>query len=374
MHIPFLLNRVDVKKFDWLTFLILCILLTIGIFFVWSASSERFLYKQLVWILTGFTLFFTLLYFDYHSFAEYSYIIYTSALFLLILLFALGSSVKGSQRWFSLGSFSVQPSEFMKIALVLVLARFLRYKKHILGLSDIGISLLLTFIPMVLIIKQPDLGTALILIPILLSILYTAGIRLFHLLVLLGTGLAISPLLWMYLLKSYQKMRIIGFLWPEKTTDWGAGYHRIQSLIAIGSGGLLGAGWGSGTQNQMKFLPERHTDFIFAVIAEEWGFLRACFVLFLYVAFIACGIGIARNTRDPFGRLVVVGLITLFATQIIINIGMNLGVAPIVGVTLPFISYGGSSMLTSFISLSIIFNVKMRSKIDLASQRLHFTN
>lgn len=352
-------------------FPIICLILTVGIFFIWSASSEKFVFKQLVWILMGFTIFFTLLYFDYLLFAHYAYIIYICVLLLLLLLLALGDSVKGSQRWFSIGAFSIQPSEFMKITLVLTLARFLRYKKYGLGLFDIGISLLLTLIPMALIIKQPDLGTALIMVPVLLSILYTAGIRLLHILIFIGTGLAVSPLLWMFLLKSYQKMRIIGFLWPEKTADWGAGYHRLQSLIAIGSGGLLGAGWGNGTQNQMKFLPERHTDFIFAVIAEEWGFLRACFVLFLYIVFLTCGIGIARSTREPCGRLIVVGLVTMFATQIVVNVCMTLGIAPIVGITLPFISYGGSSMLTSFVALSIIFNVRMRSKIDLASRYLH---
>ena len=366
-----MISNVNPKNFDWLLFPIVCIILGIGILFVWSASSETFLFKQIVWIAVGFTLFFTLLCFDYLSFAHFAYIIYACVLFLLILLLGLGSAIKGSQRWFSIGSFSIQPSEFMKITLVLTLARYLRYKNYDIKLFDIGITILLTFIPMVLIMKQPDLGTALVMVPILFSVLYTAGIRFHHLLLLIGTGLAISPLLWMYGLKSYQKSRIIGFLWPEKTTDWGAGYHRLQSLIAVGSGGFFGTGWGSGTQSQMKFLPERHTDFIFAVIAEEWGFLRACFGLCLYIVFITCGIGIARNTREPYGRIVAVGLVTMFATQILINIGMTMGIAPIVGITLPFISYGGSSMITSFIALSIIFNIKMRSKIDLASRRLY---
>ena len=361
-----MIHNVSPKNFDWLMFPIICIILAIGVVFVWSASSEKFLFKQLIWIAAGFTLFFMLFYFDYLSFAEYAYIIYGCVLFFLILLLGLGGAVKGSQRWFSVGSFAIQPSEFMKITLVLALARFLRYKKYGLGLFDIGISILLTCVPMLLIMKQPDLGTALVMVPILISILYAAGIRLYQLLMLVGTGLAISPLLWMFVLKSYQKMRIIGFLWPDKATDWGAGYHRLQSLIAIGSGGLFGAGWGNGTQNQMKFLPERHTDFIFAVIAEEWGFLRACFVIFLYIVFITCGIGIARSTREPYGRLVVIGLVTMFATQIMVNIGMTLGIAPIVGITLPFISYGGSSMVTSFVALSIIFNIKMCSKIDFA--------
>lgn len=362
-----MINSVTPKNFDWLLFPIICLILTVGVFFVWSASSEKFLFKQLVWVFMGFTLFFTLLCFDYLSFAHYAYIVYIGVLFLLVLLLGLGGSVKGSQRWFSIGSFSIQPSEFMKITLVLTLARFLRYKKYGLGLFDIGISLFLTCIPMALIVKQPDLGTALVMVPILLSILYTAGIRLYQLALFIGCGLAISPFVWLFMLKSYQKLRIIGFLWPEKTADWGAGYHRLQSLIAIGSGGFFGAGWGNGTQNQLRFLPERHTDFIFAVIAEEWGFLRTCCVLLLYIVFITCGIGIARSTREPYGRLIVVGLVTMFATQIVVNICMNLGIAPIVGITLPFISYGGSSMLTSFIALSIIFNVKMRSKIDLAS-------
>ncbi len=319
----------------------------------------------------GLTLFFTLLYFDYLSLIHYAYTIYAGVIFLLILVLVLGGSVKGSQRWISIGSFSIQPSEFMKIVLVLTLARFLRYKKYGLGLFDIGIAILLTGIPMALIVKQPDLGTALVMVPVLLSILYAAGIRLSQLLLFMGIGLAISPLLWMYMLKSYQKLRIIGFLWPEKTNDWGAGYHRLQSLIAVGSGGVFGEGWGNGTQNQMKFLPERHTDFIFAVIAEEWGFLRACLVLILYIVFITCGLGIARSTREPCGRLIAVGLVTMFATQIVVNICMTLGIAPIVGITLPFISYGGSSMLTSFIALSILFNIKMRSKIDLGSRHFH---
>ncbi|MFO0793070.1 MAG: rod shape-determining protein RodA, partial [Candidatus Brocadiaceae bacterium] len=364
---------INTRNFDWFMFPVVCIILTVGIFFVWSASSEKFLFKQLVWIAIGFTLFFTLLYFDYLSFAHFAYVIYACVLFLLILLLGLGSAVKGSQRWFSIGSFSFQPSEFMKITLVLTLARYLRYKKYNPGLFDIGFALLLTVIPMLLIMKQPDLGTALVLVPVFFAIIYTAGIRLSHLLLLIGAGMGISPLLWMFALKPYQKMRIIGFLWPDKTTDWGAGYHRLQSLIAVGSGGLFGAGWGNGTQNKMNFLPERHTDFIFAVIAEEWGFLRTCFLLIVYITFIACGIGIARNTREPYGRLVVTGLVTMFATQIMVNIGMTLGVAPIVGITLPFISYGGSSMLTSFIALSIIFNIKMHSKIDLASRSLYDT-
>src|SRR3990172_1324155 len=200
-----MIRSVSPRNFDWLMFPIICIILAIGVLFIWSASSEKFLFKQLVWIATGLTLFFILLYFDYLSIAHYAYIIYACVIFLLILVLGMGGAVKGSQRWFSIGSFSVQPSEFMKITLVLTLARFLRYKKYGIVLFDIGVSYFLTFIQMVLIMKQPDLGTALVLVPILLSILYTAGIRLYHLFMLIGAGLAISPLVWMFMLKSYQK-------------------------------------------------------------------------------------------------------------------------------------------------------------------------
>ena len=222
------------RNFDWLMFPIICIILAIGVLFIWSASSEKFLFKQLVWIAMGLTLFLSSSILTIFHFPT-MHISFTHAYsFSLILVLGTGGAVKGSQRWFSIGSFSVQPSEFMKITLVLTLARFLRYKKYGIGLFDIGVSLLLTFIPMALIVKQPDLGTALVLVPILLSILYTAGIRLHHLFILIGAGLAISPLAWMFMLKSYQKMRIIGFLWPEKATDWGrvtTGFSHLLRLV-----------------------------------------------------------------------------------------------------------------------------------------------
>src|SRR3990170_6509440 len=193
-----MIRSVSPRNFDWLMFPIICIIVAIGVLFVWSASSEKFLFKQLVWISMGLTLFFILLYFDYLSIAHYAYIIYACVIFILILVLGIGGAVKGSQRWFSMGSFSVQPSEFMKITLVLTLARFLRYKKYGIGLFDIGVSLLLTFIPMALIVKQPDLGTALVMVPILLSVLYAAGIRRSHLFLLIGAGLAVSPIMWVF--------------------------------------------------------------------------------------------------------------------------------------------------------------------------------
>lgn len=344
-------------------FPIVCLILTASLFFVWSASSKEYAYRQVLWIGLGFAIFFLLLKLDYSRIGRYSYLYYFIALFLLLLVLVIGRSIHGSKRWFSFGIFSIQPSEFMKIAYVLALSRYLTYKNVRDSFFSLLIPLGLTIVPVALIAKQPDLGTSMILIPIFCAIIFVAGIRFRYLVSLICIGLGSAPLFWMFLLKGYQKARIIGFLWPDKDRDWGAGYHRLQSLIAVGSGGLFGEGWASGTQSQLKFIPEQHTDFIFSVIAEEFGFFRVCFILGLYFLFILCGIGIAIKSRDPFGRLLVVGLVMMFSTQIFINVGMTLGIAPITGLTLPFMSYGGSSMLSSFIALAIIINVRIRSKI-----------
>jgi rod shape determining protein RodA len=244
-------------------------------------------------------------------------------------------------------------------------------KKSISGFSGVIFPLALTLLPMALIIKQPDLGTSLILLPIFFAIMFVAGTRIKYIFVLIAFGLASIPLFWFFMLKGYQKARVVSFLWPDTVSSWGEGYHRMQSLIAVGSGGSFGSGWGSGVQSQLNFLPQGHTDFIFSVIAEEWGFYRSCAILCLYIVFLACSIGIAVNTRDAYGRLIVAGFTAMFASQILINVAMTIGLAPITGLTLPFISYGGSSLISSFIALSFMFNVRMRSRIALASEEFY---
>ena len=271
---------------------------------------------------------------------------------MLLLVLLVGTTINGARRWFTLGSISIQPSEFMKIVYVLALSKYLSLKKDHNSFFDLLVPLILTFIPITFIAKQPDLGTSMILLPMFCAIIFTAGIKLKYLFSLIGIGIASVPLLWIFVLKSYQKGRVIGFLWPDKNSDWGAGYHRLQSLIAVGSCGVYGSGWGSGVQSQLNFIPEQHTDFIFSVIAEEMGFLKVCAILGLYMILIFCGLGIAVKSRDTQGRLIVVGCITMFATQIFVNIGMTLGISPITGLPLPFMSYGGSSMLSSFIACS----------------------
>lgn len=359
------------KRFDWLMFLTICLLLTVGIFFVWSASSERFAYRQAIWIVLGMIVFFGLLIFDYTSIAKYSNIFYLIAFFGLILVLLFGKTVYGAKRWLALGPVSIQPSEFMKIALVMALSRYFTYKRDASVISNIVFPLSLTILPMALIIKQPDLGTSLVLLPIFFAVLYIVGTRFKHILSVMIIGLVSMPLLWYFLLKSYQKARIIGFLWPDVVNEWGTGYHRIQSLIAVGSGGWFGSGWGNGIQSQLNFLPQGHTDFIFSVIAEEWGFFRSSAILVLYLVFLACSVGIALNTRDMYGKLIVIGFTAMFATQIIINVAMTIGLAPITGLTLPFISYGGSSLLSSFVALSLMFNVRLRTKVIFAKEEFY---
>lgn len=313
-------------------------------------------------------MFFLLLRIDYLDIVKHAYWLYILWIAILIAVLFLGSSIRGARRWFDLGVFSFQPSEFMKIILVLALARYLMYKDNYKSFRILMISLAFTLLPMALVFKEPDLGTGLILLPIFFTMVFVTGARMRHLLALIPMGLASLPLVWLFLLRDYQKDRVIGFLWPGQGQDLAAAYHRLQSLVAIGSGGLLGQGWGKGVQTQLNILPEPHTDFIFSVIAEEWGFLRTLGVIALFITFLIGILGNARRIKEPVGRLLLIGLLTMFATQALVNIAMALGVAPITGLNLPFVSYGGSSLISSFIALSLIINVGMRSKVVLARE------
>jgi rod shape determining protein RodA len=364
-------GRKFLLRFDWLLFLLTLALLGIGVIFIWSASSRHYAYKQILWITVGLSIFIILLRFDYKKIAKYSYFYYFAGLCVLVIVLFFGVSIRGTRRWLDFGPVSFQPSEFIKIILILSLAKYLTYKKNYRTLQGVFYPLILTVVPMALVAKQPDLGTSLLLIPIFFSMLFVTGARLKHLLSIIGLGMASFPLMWFFVLRDYQKDRIIGFLWPAKASVIGAGYHKLQSLIAIGSGGLFGSGWGGGTQTQLGLLPERHTDFIFSVIAEEWGFLRTVFVLCLILLFLVIGIGIASKTREPTGRLISVGVVTMFATQFLLNVAMCLGLAPISGFTLPFVSYGGSSILSSFIALSFLINIRIRTKIAFAQEEFY---
>jgi rod shape determining protein RodA len=259
-----------------------------------------------------------------------------------------------------LGPFSIQPSEMAKVAVIIVLARY--YAKLIntdgLTLRDLMFPVLLTAIPFALIVRQPDLGTAMVIALIAGAMTLFAKIERRAFSWLLVTFALLIPSVWFFL-RGYQKQRILTFLNPDRD-PLGAGYHIIQSKIAIGSGMLTGKGFLKGTQNALSFLPEQHTDFIFSVLAEEWGLMGTLTVIFLFLFIIAWGLRIAGRCRDPFGTLLAVGVTAMIAWQALINIGMVMGLMPVVGVTLPFVSYGGSSIITMMMGIGLLMNVSMR--------------
>jgi len=358
-------DRRLIKNFDmWIV--ILCLILgATGIAAIYSAThlntfySDLFL-KQILWFGAGLAVMLLITLFNYRILKELSYIIYGLSLILLLGVLFFGKSALGAQRWLRIGPFSFQPSEFAKLAFIIVLAGYLTPEgmaKRILHLRDLFVPLLLLIPPFILVMEQPDMGTALVFIVILFGMLYFAGFKIWQLLILIGIGAAILPAAWLFL-RDYQRMRILVFLNP-KMEPLGAGYALTQSRITIGSGKLFGKGFLHGTQTQLRFLPKQHTDFIFSVLGEEFGFLGAIVLLFLFLLLIYRSMK-AASTRDMFGRLLVAGIISGFAFQIFVNIGMSIGLVPATGLPLPFISYGGSSLLFTFTGIGIILNVRMR--------------
>ncbi|MBU4477952.1 MAG: rod shape-determining protein RodA [Candidatus Omnitrophica bacterium] len=353
------------KNIDYVLGLILIVLLIFGLVALFSASYQKqldtgksFVLTQMVWIFIGLIIVFFVTLPGYHSFLSASYILYGLDIFLLLLVLVMGKTALGAQRWISIAGIGVQPSEISKIVTILALARMIgdnpQRLKTVRGL--IGPALMV-LIPMLLIFKQPDLGTALVFAPIFLSMLWVGGIRLKYLIIALAAGITCLPLGW-YLLKDYQRDRLLVFINPD-LDPLGAGYTINQSKIAIGSGMCMGKGWLTGTQNQLNFLPERHTDFIFSVVGEEWGFIGTAIVLFVFLLLVMRGLKIAETTNDISGKLIAVGVTTMLALHVIINIGMTLGLMPVVGMPLPFISYGGSALISNLIAVGFLFNVRM---------------
>lgn len=365
------------KNFDFVLFLTAVLIFVIGLAFLHSATYQQphkyngllpqsFLIRQIIWFFLGLCIGAVLLKVHYQRWLELAYPLYTLNFILLLLVLVLGQTKLGAQRWISFGNIGFQPSEFSKLVIVLTLARYLGQRK-IPHLSASGgamhsrvlvVSFLICLAPFGLIVKQPDLGTALTLIPILFALLYVWGAHFKTLLLILAAAALSSPLLWQ-MLKSYQKRRILVFINPN-IDPLGAGYTIIQSKIAIGSGGLFGKGWLAGTQNQLNFLPERHTDFIFSVVGEEWGFIGAVVLLILYLILIWRSFNIAQQTASSAGRILACGIIVLLSFQIVINIAMTMGLVPVVGLPLPLISYGGSSLLTSMVCIALLLNIGMR--------------
>ena len=354
------------KQMDYLLLAVMLLLLVGGWFIMYSASYQESLstginysYKQIIWIGIALVVFVIILFIDYRFLLRYSFVIYGLILILLLLVLFKGQARFGARRWLGWGGITIQPSELAKIGILLAITRYLVMDiERRETFRYILITGLLLAVPLFLIFKQPDLGTAVIFVPTVLVMLFVAGIRWRYVLIGGAAAMASAPFLWT-LLKDYQKNRILSFLHPE-SDPFGAGYSIIQSKIAIGSGGVLGKGWLGGTQNRLNFIPERHTDFIFSVIGEEWGFAGAIIILILFFIVIAAGFGIARKAPDTGGRILATGIITLFSVQAIVNVAMTIGLVPITGLTLPFISYGGTSIVVTVAMIGLLQNIYMR--------------
>jgi len=356
------------KQFDWFLFLAAVLLCILGIAAIlsttWgSENSIRILDKQVIAAVAGIFLIFILTFLNYQIFKNYAYIFYIFMIFTLLAVLFFGKEIRGTKGWFDFVFFQFQPTEFAKIVLLIILAKYfssISGKPH--QIKHILVSGILTFIPVGLILAQPDLGSALILVLLWVLMLLVSGIKKEYIALLFFLGLGLFLLAWNHALAPYQKDRILSFVNPMRD-PLGAGYHMIQSKIAIGSGKLFGRGLGHGPQSQLNFLPDQHTDFIFAVISEELGFLGAIILLFLLCFLLLRIVKISKRVKDEFGLMLTLGTCFLFLIQIFINIGMNIGVLPVTGVPLPFLSYGGSALLFSFIILGILESITVRRAV-----------
>ncbi|HET6515633.1 MAG TPA: rod shape-determining protein RodA [Thermodesulfovibrionales bacterium] len=364
------IDRLLLKNFDWVTLGLITALSVIGVMTIYSATRSplsgempSFYIKQVYWLVLSILVLIAFVSFDYIWLSRLSPLFYGIGISLLVLVFFLGRTGMGAQRWLNAGIFSFQPSEVFKLIYVIAIARHLSALQEKIGLlSLIKMFLLLVALPLILIIKQPDLGTGVILLFVFLLVTAAKGLQKKVIALLIVLGLISVPFLGNIFwegLKDYQKNRLVVFLEPDVDPS-GVGYHINQSKVAIGSGKVFGKGYLRGTQGPFRFLPEKHTDFVFAVFAEEWGFAGSGFLLFLYLAFILRGLDTARKAKDDFGRLLAMGISLMFAVYFFVNIGMTLGIMPVVGVPLPFMSYGGTALLTNFIAAGVLINIRTR--------------
>ena len=354
-------------NFDWVLLTLIMIISFIGLFNIYSAGyslddfkQETLYIKQFQWIITGLVLMAITICIDYRFICRFAYIIYAASIFLLIIVALYGYATHGSQRWIVIGGFFLQPSELVKLSMIIALAKY--FDDHSMdksySLRELFIPFLIVMIPFLLILKQPDLGTALSLIILFFSITFFVGIKWRSFFIAAASAIILTPIGW-FLLKDYQKERILTFFDPERD-PLGSGYHIIQSIIAVGSGGILGKGYLRGTQTQLKFLPVQQTDFVFSVFAEEWGFLGGLILMSLFLSLILWCLKIALHARDLLGMLLSFGITMLLFWEVFINIGMVLGVLPVVGIPLPFFSYGGSSMVMLMTAIGLVMNISMR--------------
>jgi len=352
-------------KFDFVLIATTLLLLTVSFLTLYSlsiSSGTDYFSKQLIFSIVGLGAMFFATFFDYRHIQRYSTLLYFGTIFILLGVLVFGTTVRGTAGWISFGFFQIQPVEFSKITLIIFLASFISKKKSELGeWTRVIASLILSAILIFLVLKQPDLGSSLVLIALWMSMILSSGLRMKHLIVLSILGMTIISGSW-FVLADYQKERINNFVHPESDPR-GSGYNVLQAIVAVGSGGLSGKGIGHGSQSQLNFLPEKHTDFIFAVIAEELGLIGSFFVMSLYFFLLYRIKRIADTASDNFGYLIAVGVLTMLFVQIMINIGMNIGLLPVTGLPAPLVSYGGSSLVTTLFSLGLVLNISQKRRI-----------
>ena len=396
----------------WVIAIAVSILLVIGVASIYVTDTHyvaghdgpRNAAKQCVFILVGLITAAAVLWVGYQPISRHAYAIFGVALAALIPLLVahtlkvefggLTSPRNGAYRWIRLPGFQLQPSEFMKVAYMLALAWYLRYRKNYRRFGGLLVPVAISAVPLTLILLEPDLGTVLLLLPVLFAMLFVAGARKRHLAVIVLAGVALAPLAWSQL-HPYQRLRVTAVLLQSETLrqavidtpdrfavlatrrqakEWaaGSGYQLVHSKNAIGSGGALGYGWGEGVYVRSDLLPDRHNDFVFAMVAHQWGLVGVSLVLVCFVAIVTAGVRIAVGTTEPFGRLLAVGVLILIAVQAIISVSMSVGLMPITGMTLPFVSYGGSSLLTNFIAVSLLISVSQHRPFLLSTRPFEF--
>jgi rod shape determining protein RodA len=353
----------DLRKFNWNLLILQTVLFGIGIWNLISASGVQDksfgLYKtQLIWFAIGLCMTAVILLFHYSLLSRMAYILYFGNIILLVLVLVAGKSSLGAKRWVGFGSLRVQPSEFMKLSLVLCMAKYFESDRTVggYGFRDLILPGLLLAVPVGLIMLQPDLGTALILIFTFCSMLLFLGVRTRALAVIAICGALAAPMVYQFGLKDYQRQRLISFVDPS-TDVRGSNYNRRQSQVAIGSGQLVGKGYRKGTQSQLNFLPEHHTDFIFAVFSEEHGFIGCTILLAIYLVFLTQGLSVAYTSNDKFAMLVSMGICMVYFWHVFVNMAMVMGILPVVGVPLPYLSYGGSALITAMLGVAVLTNI-----------------
>ncbi len=360
LNTPDLTLRQKLWQVHWLFIMLLCVAAGVGLAMLYSAANgdmQPWASRQFARFCIGLLVMIAIALIDIRIWMRYAYVFYVITLGLLVVVELAGTIGMGAQRWLNLGYFNLQPSELMKIALVLALARYF----HGGSIEDVGrptyliIPLVMIALPAALVLRQPDLGTTLLLVMASGAIFFTAGVRLWKFAIVLIAGIGGMPVAWQFM-REYQKQRVLTFLNPE-SDPLGAGYHIIQSKIALGSGGLFGKGFMQGTQGHLRFLPEMQTDFIFTMLAEEFGMVGGVGLLGLYALIMIYGFAMMLRCRNQFGRLVGAGITTTFFLYVFINIAMVMGLIPVVGVPLPLISYGGTAMMTLLIGFGLLLSV-----------------